>query len=148
MIFNGDFLRKAICKSNVSFLCEQKGERHEEKINQMGCTEAVRGSSDAGQMVRCILPTVMSSLCFCLFTIIDGIFVGNGIGTDALGAVNLVMPFVMIANALFLLSSIGAISIAAIDIGEGKTKATSLKTSAGSSNSNRVRAANTALRSK
>lgn len=78
--------------------------------------------SRARQMLLYIIPTMLSNLCFYLFTIIDGIFVGNGVGTDALGAVNLVMPFVMLANALFLLSSVGAISIAAIDIGEGKTE--------------------------
>ena len=32
---------------------------------------------------------------------VDGIYVGQGVCTNALGAVNLVMPFVMVVNVLF-----------------------------------------------
>jgi len=42
------------------------------------------------------LPTILSQCAFFLFTIIDGIFVGNGVGTDALSAVNLAAPLVML----------------------------------------------------
>lgn len=37
-----------------------------------------------------VLPTILGNCAYFLFTIIDGIFVGQGIGTDALGAINLV----------------------------------------------------------
>ena len=70
-------------------------------------------------LIRYVVPTVLSSCCFFLFTIIDGIFVGNGVGTDALGAVNLVMPFVMVVNALFMLATIGGVTVAAIRFGRG-----------------------------
>ena len=45
-----------------------------------------------------VAPSVIASVCFFLFTIIDGIFVGNGVGENALGAVNIVFPFIMIIN--------------------------------------------------
>lgn len=34
-----------------------------------------------------------------ILTIVDGMFVGNGVGTDELGAVSLAMPFVMLVGA-------------------------------------------------
>ena len=60
---------------------------------------------------------MLSSCCFFLFTIIDGIFVGHGVGTDALGAINLAMPFVMVVSALFMLTTIGGVTITAIRLG-------------------------------
>ena len=40
-------------------------------------------------------------------------------GTNALGAVNLVMPFVMVVNALFQLTTIGGVAIIAVRLGRG-----------------------------
>ena len=56
-------------------------------------------------------------MCFFLFTIIDGIFVGRGVGETALSAVNLCLPFVMVVNALFMMVTIGSVSVAAIHLG-------------------------------
>ncbi len=53
-----------------------------------------------------------------MFTIFDGIFVGNGVNTEALAAVNMAFPFVMVANALFSLVSIGGVAISAIRLGQ------------------------------
>lgn len=72
------------------------------------------------KLIRYILPTVLSQVCFFLFTIVDGIFVGNGIGVDALGAVNIVMPFVMVVNALFMLITVGSVTVIAIRLGRGE----------------------------
>ena len=70
-------------------------------------------------LVKYVLPTMLSNVAFLLFTIVDGIFVGNGVGTNALGAVNLVMPFVQIVDALYMLTTIGGITITAIRLGRG-----------------------------
>lgn len=66
-----------------------------------------------------VVPTIMGSVCFFMFTIIDGIFVGHGVGADGLGAVNLTMPFVMVVNALFMLFTAGGVTIVAVRFGEG-----------------------------
>lgn len=71
------------------------------------------------RLIRYVVPTMLGSVSFFLFTIVDGIFVGQGVGTNALGAVNLVMPFVMIVNALFMLTTIGGVTIVAIRLGRG-----------------------------
>lgn len=70
-------------------------------------------------VIKYVVPTMMGSVCFFMFTIIDGIFVGRGVGAYGLGAVNLTMPFVMIVNALFMLFTAGGVTIVAVQFGKG-----------------------------
>ena len=63
----------------------------------------------ARKVANYVIPTVLSQCAFFLFTIVDGVFVGNGVGTDALGAVNLAMPFIMVIGAAFMLTTIGGV---------------------------------------
>lgn len=81
--------------------------------------------SRSKNLIKYVAPTILSSCAFFLFTIVDAIFLGHGVGTDALGAINLAMPFVMIVNALFMLATIGGITIAAIRFGRGDTEGAS-----------------------
>ncbi len=69
-------------------------------------------------IVKYVVPTMLSNVCFFLFTVVDGIFVGRGAGTNALGAVNLVMPFTMVVMALFAMINIGSVSILAVRLGK------------------------------
>ena len=69
-------------------------------------------------LIKYVVPSVLSNACIFLFTIVDGVFVGQGIGSDALGAVNIAMPVVMIATAINMLTSIGGCAIAAIRLGQ------------------------------
>ena len=73
-------------------------------------------------LVKYIVPSMLSMISVFLFTVIDGIFVGRGVGTDALGAVNIVFPLEMIFSALIMLVTIGAMTITAIMIGKKDTK--------------------------
>jgi len=54
-----------------------------------------------------------------LYTVVDGIFVGRGVGQDALGAVNIAFPYVMIFTAVVMLINIGGLTITAIRKGRG-----------------------------
>ena len=65
-------------------------------------------------LFKYVIPSILSNACIFLFTIVDGVFVGRGVGSDALGAVNIAMPVVMIATAINMLTSIGGCAIAAI----------------------------------
>ena len=67
-------------------------------------------------VARYVIPTMLSNFCFVLFTIIDAIFVGRGVGTNALGAINLVNPFVLIVNAMNLFISVGGVAICAVHL--------------------------------
>lgn len=71
------------------------------------------------ELKKYIIPAVISNLAFFILTIVDGMFVGNGVGTDALGAINMAMPFVMLAGALSALFAVGGVAIAAIRFGRG-----------------------------
>lgn len=75
--------------------------------------------SRAKKLVRYVVPTVLSNLSICLFTVVDGIFVGRGVGTVALGAVNLALPFVLVVLALDMLATIGGVTVTAIRLGRG-----------------------------
>lgn len=66
-----------------------------------------------------VVPAILANACVFLFSVVDGIFVGNGAGIDALGAVNLALPFVLIANALNAMMSIGGVTVVAIRFGRG-----------------------------
>ena len=70
-------------------------------------------------LCKYVIPTVLSCVSYFLFTIIDGIFVGQGVGTNALGAVNIAFPFIMIVCAVFMLTTIGGVTVVAIRLGRG-----------------------------
>jgi putative MATE family efflux protein len=78
-------------------------------------------SSRAVDLVKYVVPMILSSICFFLYTIVDGIFVGHGVGVNGVGAVNIAIPFVMLVNALFMLTSVGGITVTAIRFGRGDT---------------------------
>ena len=71
------------------------------------------------KLLQYVAPTILGNCAYFLFTIIDGIFVGQGIGTDALGAINLVWPFVMVLNAFVMLTVVGGVTVSAVRIGRG-----------------------------
>lgn len=58
--------------------------------------------------IKCSLPAVLSMLFSGLYAIADGIFVGKCIGSDALAAVNLIMPLIAISFALAELIAVGS----------------------------------------
>lgn len=61
-----------------------------------------------------------------LFTIVDGIFVGNGIGSAALGAVNIVLSYILVLSALYMLTSVGGANATAIRFGRVDKKGANL----------------------
>lgn len=72
-------------------------------------------------VIQYVVPSVLGSCAFFLFTTVDTIFVGRGVGPDALGAVSLTAPFVMLLNALVLLATVGGATVTAVRLGRGDT---------------------------
>ena len=70
-------------------------------------------------LIRYIIPALLGNISMFILTIVDGMFVGNGVGTDALGAVSLAMPFVMLVGAFSVLFNIGGVAVAAVRFGRG-----------------------------
>lgn len=70
-------------------------------------------------MLRYILPAMGGLLISYLYNIVDGIFVGQGVGADALGAVNVAVPYITISMALSSIFPMGASAIIANSRGKG-----------------------------
>ena len=49
---------------------------------------------------RCAVPAVVTSVFGALYSVVDGMFVGRYLGEDALAAINLIMPVIMIVEAI------------------------------------------------
>ena len=71
---------------------------------------------------RLLLPTVLGMIFSALFVITDGIFVGRGIGSDALAAVNIVAPLWLFSTGIGLMFGVGASVVASIHLSYGKVK--------------------------
>lgn len=71
------------------------------------------------KLLKYILPSLASQCAILLFSIVDGVFVGRGVGTDALGAVNIAFPYIMIFCAVFMLTTVGGVTVTAIRLGRG-----------------------------
>ncbi|HEC1787247.1 TPA: MATE family efflux transporter [Campylobacter lari] len=72
--------------------------------------------------IKCALPNMASMAFIYLYVIIDGIFVGRYLGSDALAAMNLMMPFIMISFALADMIAIGSSVQIAINLGKEKVE--------------------------
>ncbi len=64
--------------------------------------------------------SIVSMWIFSLYTMVDGMFVGRGVGPEALAAVNLSMPFINITFAFSIMTSIGASTVISRFLGEKK----------------------------
>lgn len=81
------------------------------------------GSMDIPKLFRKLLiPTVLGMIFSAIFIITDGIFVGKGIGSDALAAVNITAPLFLINTGVGLMFGIGASVVASIHLSQGKVK--------------------------
>lgn len=58
--------------------------------------------------IRCAVPAVVTSVFGALYSVVDGIFVGRYLGEDALAAINLIMPVIMIVEAISNMIATGA----------------------------------------
>ncbi len=82
------------------------------------------GNSKIGPLFRSLFfPTLVGMIFNSALNIIDGIFVGKGVGADGIAAVNIVAPIFMIATGLGLMFGIGSSVIASIRLSENKEKA-------------------------
>lgn len=82
--------------------------------------------NQAKTLLHYVLPSICGQLCIFLFTIVDGIFVGRGVGEMALGAINIILPFIMVLNALYMLTTVGGATVTAIRLGRGDTEGANL----------------------
>ena len=65
------------------------------------------------------VPSIVSMWIFSLYTMVDGIFVAHGVGSHALGAVNLSMPFVSLIFTIGILLATGTSTVLSLALGQG-----------------------------
>lgn len=73
----------------------------------------------AKEMGRYVFPAVGGLCVTFLYNIVDGIFVGQGVGSAALGAVNVGVPFITASMALAAMFPMGGATIIAVCTGQG-----------------------------
>lgn len=71
---------------------------------------------------RMLYPTLLGMLFTAMFTITDGIFVGRGLGSDSLAAVNIVAPLFLFSTGIGLMFGMGASVVASIHLSAGRIK--------------------------
>lgn len=52
---------------------------------------------------RMFVPTLFGMLSICAVTLVDGIFVGQGVGSDGIAAVNICIPLLMVFTGIGLM---------------------------------------------
>ena len=73
-------------------------------------------------LCRYIFPAVGGLFVTYLYNVVDGIFVGQGVGAAALGAVNIGVPFITFVVAIAAMFPMGGATVVAIRMGRGDTQ--------------------------
>lgn len=82
------------------------------------------GNEKIGRLFRAMFfPTLIAMFFNSLLNICDGMFVGHGVGSDALAAINIVAPMFLLTTGIGLMFGIGASVIASIRLAEDNVKA-------------------------
>lgn len=76
------------------------------------------------EWLKFVISSVAAMWIFTIYTMVDGIFVARGVGTNALAAVNIVIPFINISFAISIIFAVGGGTRSVILRGKGlKSKA-------------------------
>ena len=70
-------------------------------------------------LLKFSMPSMIGMIFMSLYTIVDGIFVARIIGTEAISAVNIVIPYAMVACGIGVMLGTGERSHC-VELGEGK----------------------------
>lgn len=81
------------------------------------------GVQSIGRLLFSIaLPASVALFVTSTYNLVDAVFVGRGVGPDAIGALTLIMPFQMLVTAFGSMLAIGASSIVSRSFGAGETR--------------------------
>lgn len=71
------------------------------------------------KLIRFTLPSIIMMIFTSIYSVVDGIFVSNIVGSDAFASVNLIYPVLMILGALGFMIGTGGSAIVSKTLGEG-----------------------------
>lgn len=81
------------------------------------------GSGKVSTLFRQVfVPTLFGMLSLSAVTMIDGIFVGHGVGSDGIAAVNICIPLLMVLQGTGLMIGAGCSVLASIDLSQGRVR--------------------------
>ena len=96
--------------------------RRESASGRMAPRAAVRmGSDPVGRLLaRFAVPVVAGLLVSRFYILVDGMFVGQALGSEGVAATAIAMPFVTLLNALVMLIGDGGTAVVALRLGAGE----------------------------
>lgn len=84
-------------------------------------------SSDIGRIFRqMFFPTLAGMLSIAIITVTDGMFVGQGVGGDALAAINIFCPLWMVMTGISLMFGAGSSVVIAVHLAQNRRKAANI----------------------
>ncbi|MCY6484165.1 MATE family efflux transporter [Clostridium aestuarii] len=72
------------------------------------------------EFIKYAVPSVIGMMVSALYIVVDGIFVGRGVGTSALASVNVALPLITLMIAATMMITMGGASVMSIKFGENK----------------------------
>lgn len=85
-------------------------------------TTAYEGPVTLGNILKFAVPTIAMTVFMSFYTMVDGLFVSNLIGTDALSAVNLTAPVIQLVTAISTMLATGGSAVIMKKMGEQKAE--------------------------
>lgn len=85
-------------------------------------TNALDRKISTPALLKFAAPTIFSMLLMEIFGIVDGLFVVRLIGTDALSAVNITFPIILMSIALGMMFSSGGSALVARRLGQKRER--------------------------
>lgn len=114
---------------------EETGQR-EKQAEQAEKQEVLkRDAIDLGTMnifslfSKFFIPTLFGMLSISAVTVVDGIFVGHGVGSDGIAAINICIPLLMVIVGVGLMVGAGCSVVSSIQLSRGKKKVARLNVS-------------------
>ena len=78
-----------------------------------------KNNSKGRELIRYVIPSMGTMVFNALYVVVDGIFVGKGVGDLALAAVNMAMPVLGVLMAIAVMLIMGGATISAVSMGRG-----------------------------
>ena len=72
---------------------------------------------------KMFIPTLLGMVSWSLLTVIDGIFVGRGVGSNGIAAINICYPIFLVLTGFALMVGMGASVVASIHLSQNNVKA-------------------------
>lgn len=70
--------------------------------------------------IKYLIPSIMASIAISMYVFVDTMFIGLGVGSEGLAALNIALPTFTLFSALFLIIGMGGATTLSIAIGEGR----------------------------